>query len=92
MSNSVWAGTRVFVIDKDNRVLMVKHRYEVQGEIEEFWVIPGGGIREETGLDIKISGLLWTVEEWLYDEDNIVFRSKDWGSKNVRKRCIFRLN
>lgn len=77
MSNSVWAGTRVFVLDKDNRVLMVKHRYEEQGKIEEFWVIPGGGVesgeyttdggirevKEETGLDIKISRLLWTVEE-----------------------------
>lgn len=77
MNNSVWAGTRVFVINKDNRVLMVKHRYEEHGKIEEFWVIPGGGVesgeyttdgsirevKEETGLDIKISRLLWTVEE-----------------------------
>jgi 8-oxo-dGTP diphosphatase len=77
MSNGVWAGTRVFVVDKEKRVLMVKHRYEEQGKIEEFWVIPGGGVeageytadggirevKEETGLDIKITRLLWTVEE-----------------------------
>ena len=77
MNINVWAGTRVFVIDKDNRILMVKHRYEEQGKIEEFWVIPGGGVesgeyttdggirevKEETGLDIKINRLLWTVEE-----------------------------
>lgn len=44
MENSVWAGVRVFVINKDNRVLMVKHRYEEQGKIEEFWVVPGGGV------------------------------------------------
>lgn len=77
MNNSVWAGTRVFLLDKDNRVLLVKHQYEEQGKIEEFWVIPGGGIesgeytteggirevKEETGLDININRLLWTVEE-----------------------------
>lgn len=77
MSNNVWAGVRVFVVDKENRVLMVKHRQEEHGEIDEFWVIPGGGVevgeytteagvrevKEETGLDIKINKLLWTVEE-----------------------------
>lgn len=77
MSNNVCAGVRVFVVDKENRVLMVKHRQEEQGEIDEFWVIPGGGVevgeytadggvrevKEETGLDIKINKLLWTVEE-----------------------------
>lgn len=77
MNNGVWAGVRVFVIDKENKVLMVKHRQEEQGKIEEFWVIPGGGVedgeytidggirevKEETGLDIKINRLLWTVEE-----------------------------
>jgi 8-oxo-dGTP diphosphatase len=77
MNNEVWAGVRVFVIDKDNRVLLVKHTHEEHGKIEEFWVIPGGGVKageytidggirevkEETGLDIKINKLLWTVEE-----------------------------
>ena len=77
MENNVWAGVRVFVTDRDNRVLMVKHKYEEQGIMQEFWVIPGGGVeigeytaeggirevREETGLDIKLNRLLWTVEE-----------------------------
>jgi 8-oxo-dGTP diphosphatase len=77
MNNNVWAGTRVFVMDKENKVLMVRHRYEEQGKSEEFWVVPGGGVefgeystdagirevKEETGLNIKINRLLWNVEE-----------------------------
>lgn len=77
MNHNICGGVRVFVIDKDRKILMVKHRYEEQGKLEEFWVVPGGGVefgeystdagirevKEETGLDIKINRLLWTVEE-----------------------------
>lgn len=73
MSNAWIGGVRVFVLDEQKRVLMVKH--EQDGH--EFWIIPGGGIeerehskaaairevKEETGLDIEIERLLWVVEE-----------------------------
>ncbi|ADL50070.1 NUDIX domain-containing protein [Clostridium cellulovorans] len=66
-------GVRVFILDESERILLVKHSYES----EEFWVIPGGGVeageltrdsgirevKEETGLDVEIVRLLWTVEE-----------------------------
>lgn len=70
-------GVRVFVLDDRKRVLMVKSNYEKRSAADELWVIPGGGVelgeltkdagirevKEETGLDIEISRLLWTVEE-----------------------------
>lgn len=72
--SNVWVGgARVFVLDPQKRVLMVKHDHE--GEV--FWILPGGGIdedehstaaalrevKEETGIDVKIERLLWVVEE-----------------------------
>jgi 8-oxo-dGTP diphosphatase len=70
-------GVRVFVLDDRKRVLMVKSNYEKRSAADEFWVIPGGGVergeltrdagirevKEETGLEIEISCLLWVVEE-----------------------------
>jgi 8-oxo-dGTP diphosphatase len=70
-------GVRVFVVDDEDRVLLVKSDYEKTGAESVFWVIPGGGIeageysrdaavrevKEETGLDVVIERLLWVVEE-----------------------------
>lgn len=43
MNEGVWAGVRVFIIGKENRVLMVKHRQEEQGKIEGFWKVINQG-------------------------------------------------
>ena len=70
----MWTGgVRVIVFDEDNRILMVKQEHPER----TVWMVPGGGIeegensaqaavrevREETGLEVEILGLIWHVEE-----------------------------
>ena len=70
----MWTGgVRVIVLDDENRILMVKHDHPER----TVWMVPGGGIEdgessaqaavrevfEETGLEVKVSGLIWHVEE-----------------------------
>ena len=70
----MWTGgVRVIVMDDDNRILMVKHEHPER----TVWMVPGGGIeegessaqaavrevREETGLQVETTGLIWHVEE-----------------------------
>jgi 8-oxo-dGTP pyrophosphatase MutT (NUDIX family) len=66
-------GARVIILDEQNRVLLVSHRYPER----DLWMPPGGGIetdetsldaairevKEETGLDVEIRRLIWHVEE-----------------------------
>ena len=70
----MWTGgVRVIVLDEDNRILMIKQEHPER----TVWMVPGGGIeegensaqaavrevREETGLEVEILGLIWHVEE-----------------------------
>ena len=70
----MWTGgVRVIVFDEHNRILMVKQEHPER----TVWMVPGGGIeegensaqaavrevREETGLEVEILGLIWHVEE-----------------------------
>ena len=70
----MWTGgVRVIVLDEDNRILMVKQEHPER----TVWMVPGGGseegensaqaavreVREETGLEVEILGLIWHVEE-----------------------------
>ena len=70
----MWTGgVRVVLPDEEGRILMVKQSHEGK----DIWMVPGGGIEagenaaeaairevlEETGLEIRISRLLWHVEE-----------------------------
>ena len=66
-------GVRVIILDSEDRILMLKQRHEER----DIWMVPGGAIeefenaqeaalrevKEETGLDAKIKGLIWHVEE-----------------------------
>ena len=66
-------GVRVIVLDDNERMLLVRQHHEDR----DIWMVPGGGIlddesasqaavrevKEETGLDIEVDGLLWHVEE-----------------------------
>ena len=70
----MWTGgVRAIVLDEDQRMLLVRQHHDGK----DIWMVPGGGIeedenaaeaairevKEETGLDIKVDGLLWHVEE-----------------------------
>ena len=70
----MWTGgVRVVVIDENNRVLMMRQQHENR----DIWMLPGGGIeddenakqaavrevKEEAGLDIEVTSLLWHIEE-----------------------------
>ena len=62
-------GVRVVILDKENRILMVKQHHDEK----DIWMVPGGGIeegessmaaavremKEETGLDVEIDRLIW---------------------------------
>jgi ADP-ribose pyrophosphatase len=66
-------GVRAIIVDKDDRVLMVRQHHEGR----DLWMVPGGGIeegensreavvrevREETGLEVKAGKLIWHVEQ-----------------------------
>ncbi len=68
-------GVRIFIMDSQNRLLLVRHT--VSKENTEFWILPGGGleeneyswdaavreVKEETNLDINVIDLLYTLEE-----------------------------
>lgn len=66
-------GVRVVVLDKDNRILMVKQHHEDK----DIWMVPGGRIEEgessmaaairemneETGMEVEIGRMIWHTEE-----------------------------
>lgn len=66
-------GVRVVVLDKDNRILMVKQHHEDK----DIWMVPGGAIEEgessmaaairemneETGMEVEIGRMIWHTEE-----------------------------
>ena len=70
----MWTGgVRVILLDGNGRMLLVRQHHDEK----DIWMVPGGGIeegenaaeaairevKEETGLDIAVDGLLWHVEE-----------------------------
>jgi len=70
----MWVGgVRVILANEKNEILMVRQHHEDKN----IWMVPGGAIedgensveaavreaKEETGLDIKIRGVAWHVEE-----------------------------
>lgn len=70
----MWTGgVRVILLDGKKRMLLVRQHHEDR----DIWMVPGGAIeegesaaqaaerevKEETGLDITLDGLLWHVEE-----------------------------
>lgn len=70
----MWTGgVRVVIPDRQGRILMVKQHHEGK----DLWLVPGGGIedgensieaavreaKEETGLDIEVTGVAWHIEE-----------------------------
>ncbi|MEG0923925.1 MAG: NUDIX hydrolase [Anaerovoracaceae bacterium] len=66
-------GVRVILQNDKSEILMVKQHHEGK----DIWLVPGGAIedgensieagireiREETGLEIEITGLAWHIEE-----------------------------
>lgn len=70
----MWVGgVRVIVVNDDKKILMVRQHHEDR----DIWMVPGGGIeegensiqasvrevKEETGLDITVTGMAWHMEE-----------------------------
>ena len=70
----MWVGgVRVVLQDEEGRILMVRQHHEDR----DLWMVPGGGIeegensidaavrevKEETGLDVEITGVAWHIEE-----------------------------
>lgn len=70
----MWAGgVRVIVLDRDQRILMVRQHHQER----YVWTVPGGAIepgetsldaavrevKEETGLDVSIDRMIWHVEQ-----------------------------
>lgn len=78
------AVVRVFVMDAENRVLLVKTKYKKKDG--HYWIVPGGMIekgeyskdaairevKEETGLDIAVIRLVW-VEEGKIESGDVDF-------------------
>lgn len=72
-------GVRVFILDAQKRLLLVKHT--VTDENTSFWILPGGGleeneyswdaaireVKEETNIDIDVLDLMYTLEEKTQD-------------------------
>ncbi len=66
-------GSRVVILNDEKQVLMLRHHQDDK----DIWLVPGGAIepdensaeaavrevKEETGLDVAIEGLIWHVEE-----------------------------
>ena len=70
----MWVGgVRVVVVNDKKEILMVKQHHENR----DIWMVPGGGIeegensiqasvrevKEETGLEITVTGMAWHMEE-----------------------------
>ena len=70
----MWVGgVRVVIPDGKGKILMVRQHHEDK----DIWMVPGGGIeegensieaavreaKEETGLDIEVTGVAWHIEE-----------------------------
>lgn len=70
----MWVGgVRVILKNDEEKILMVKQHHEDK----DIWMVPGGGIeagensidaavreaKEESGLDIRITGVAWHIEE-----------------------------
>ncbi len=70
----MWVGgVRVVIANEEGKILMVRQHHEER----DIWMVPGGGIeegensieaavreaKEETGLDIEVTGVAWHIEE-----------------------------
>ena len=70
----MWVGgVRVVITNEEGKILMVRQHHEGR----DIWMGPGGGIeegensieaavreaKEETGLDIEVTGVAWHIEE-----------------------------
>lgn len=70
----MWVGgVRVVLQNEEGKILMVRQHHEDK----DIWMVPGGGIeegensidaavrevKEETGLDIEVTGVAWHIEE-----------------------------
>lgn len=69
----MWIGGVRVIVRQDNKILMVRQHHEGK----DIWMVPGGAIEpgensieasqrevmEETGLQVKITGVAWHIEE-----------------------------
>lgn len=70
----MWVGgVRIIIMNDAEEILMVRQQHEGK----DIWMVPGGGIeegensieaavreaKEETGLDIEVTGVAWHIEE-----------------------------
>ena len=76
----MWAGgVRIIVLDRDQRILMVRQHHQER----YVWTVPGGAIepgetsmeaaarevKEETGLSVDVGRMIWHVEQLLPGKD-----------------------